>query len=123
MEAKLEQASKVIAEQECTIQESNKRIRSPIVDLVATKKIKVTSRTWGDCHGMGRVYRANSQRWPDRPEDGYQAAQIAAVESGRRRRPGSQVAERSADKECTICKSRKRREMKIKELRNNQFDT
>ena len=50
MEAKLEQASKVIAEQECTIRESKKRIRSLTVDLVATKMIKVTgtSRTWGD---------------------------------------------------------------------------
>ena len=48
MQAKLEQASKVIAEQECTIQESKKRIRSLTVDLVATKKMKVTSRTWGD---------------------------------------------------------------------------
>ena len=47
MEAKLEQASKLIAEQECTIRESQKRIRSLTVDLVATKKIKATSRTWG----------------------------------------------------------------------------
>ena len=66
------------------------------MDLVATKMIKVTSRTWGDCHGMGRVYRANSQRWPDRPEDGDQAAKIAAAGAGRRRQSGGQVAERPA---------------------------
>ena len=66
----------------------------PIAALIGA----VTGSVVRVCHGTGRVYRASSQRWPDRPEDGDQAAEVAAAGAGRQRQSGGQVAERSAGK-------------------------
>ena len=56
------------------------------------------------CHGMGRRYGANNQRWPNRPDRVEETARKRRQSPADGRRPGSQVAERSADKECTICR-------------------